>query len=278
MFHLTDGFTTDLPFDFGGTGMGMSMAVTALMTVSAPAIAQTTPSPDAALNTSVPVVVIVRVPKPWYAPKAIVVGKMRDTMPEYASLNGLAFKAFSFERQSGDYGGVYYWRDASSAKMWFNPAWFERVKKERGSDAQLRYFDALVSVDNTPGGTPINADSTAVVTLVEIPVPAGISRDRLNAEFVAALPVYQKIPGLLRKHFTASSGGNGNGNASNTFGGVYIWKDEASAKNWFNAAWHERVVKSYGQDAKIEWFDAPVLLPTQNAGNMPRAGAMVVAP
>ena len=276
MFHLTDGFTTDLSFEFGG--MGMSMAVAALMSVPAPAIAQTILSLDAGLNASVSVVVIVRVPKPWYAPKAIVVGKMRDTLPEYANLDGLAFKAFSFERQSGDFGGVYYWRDPASAQAWFNAAWFERVKKERGSGAQVRYFDALVSIDNSRGGTPVNADSTAVVTLVEIPVPAGVSREMLNTEFVAAVPVYQKIPGLLRKHFTVSGGENGKGGDSGRFGGVYIWKDETSASAWFNAAWHERVRKTYGQDAKIEWFDAPVLLPTQNASNAPRAGAMLVAP
>jgi heme-degrading monooxygenase HmoA len=82
------------------------------------------------------------------------------------------------------------------------------------------------------------------------------------------VPTYQKIPGLLRKHFTMTS---------NTFGGVYVWKDEASAKAWFNTAWHERVRKTYGQDAKIEWLDTPILLPTQNASNAVRTGAMVVA-
>jgi hypothetical protein len=56
-----------------------------------------------------------------------------------------------------------------------------------------------------------------------------------------------------------------------------VWKDEASAKNWFNTAWRERVRKTYGQDAKIEWFDTPILLPAQGPGNAPRTGAMVVA-
>ena len=244
-----------------------SVVSTALLMLVPTAEAQTSAAPDKALDAGVPVVVIVKVPKPWYAPKSVVTGKMRDTIPEYARLNGLVFKAFSIERQSSDYGGVYYWRDAANAQAWFTPAWFERVKKERGADAQVRYFDAPLSIDNTPGGTPANTDSTAIVTLVDIPTPAGVTRERLNAEFVAAVPVYQKIPGLLRKHFTVTS---------NSFGGVYVWKDETSAKNWFNTAWQERVRKNYGQDAKIEWFDTPILLPTQNAANTVRAGAMVV--
>ena len=246
----------------------VSAVATTLFMACSVASTQTPSATDKPADAGVPVVVIVKVPKPWYAPKAVVTSKMRDTIPEYARLNGLAFKAFSFERQSGDFGGVYYWQDPASAQSWFSPAWFERVKKERGADAQVRFFDAPLSIDNTPGGTPANPDSTAVVTLVEIPTPAGVTREKLNAEFAAAVPLYQKIPGLLRKHFTVTS---------TAFGGVYVWKDEASAKNWLNTAWHERVRKTYGQDAKIEWFDAPILLPTQNASNAFPANAMVMA-
>lgn len=246
----------------------VSATATALLLAHATAGAQTPAATRTPSDATVPVVVIVKVPKPWYAPKAVVTSKMRDTMPEYAHLKGLAFKAYSFERQSGDFGGVYFWSDAASAQAWFNPAWFERVKKERNTDAQVRYLEAPLSIDNTPGGTPANSDSTTVVTLVDINTPAGVTRERLNAEFAASVPVYQKIPGLLRKHFTITG---------NTFGGVYVWKDEASAKNWFNTAWHERVRKTYGQDAKIEWFDTPILLPTQVPGNTPRTGAMVMA-
>lgn len=217
---------------------------------------------------SVPVVVIVRVAKPWYAPKTVVVGKMRDTIPEYARLPGLMFKAFSFERESGDFGGLYYWRDRSSVDAWFNSAWFERVRKERGVEPLVRMFEAPVTVDNTAGGTLADSDSKAVGTLVEIPVPAGVTRERLVAEFKAAVPTYQKVPGLLRKHFTVSSNGS--------FGGVYLWKDEASARAWFGDAWHARVVKTYGQDAKMEWFETPILLPTQDTANIAAVKTLVV--
>lgn len=243
--------------------LALAAGVTAAGAQGLPAAA-TSPIGQAA-----PMVVIVRVPKSWYAPRAVVVGKMRDTMPQYAKLPGLMFKAFSFERASSDFGGIYYWRDQASAETWFNPAWFERVRQERGVEAQVRMFDAPVSVDNTAGGTPADSDSRSVGTLVEIPIPAGVTREHLAAEFQAAVPTYQKVPGLLRKHFTVSSNGS--------FGGVYLWKDEASARAWFNDAWHARVVKTYGQDAKIEWFDTPILLPTQDAANLAAAQALVVA-
>ena len=233
----------------------------------APTQAQTLADPSS--GPAATVVAIVKVPKPWYAPRALVVSKMRDTLPQYAQLPGLRYKAFSFAREDGDFGGLYYWQDAASARAWFNAAWFERVRKERGVEGQVRFFDALISIDNTPGGTPQDIDSAAVGTLVEIAIPAGVGRDRLYAEFKAAVPTYQKVPGLLRKHFIVSEAG--------TFGGLYLWKDEASAKAWFNAAWHERVKTTYGTPAKIEWFDTPILLPTQRAENEAMDRALVVA-
>jgi heme-degrading monooxygenase HmoA len=246
------------------TNAAMAIAAAAITLGSAADVAaQTAPT------IATPVVVIVKVPKPWYAPQGVVVGKMRDTIAQYASLPGLAFKAFSFEKTSGDYGGVYYWRDAASAKAWFNPAWFERVKKERGHDASVRFIEAPVSLDNTPGGTPASPDSKAVVTHVEISIPAGIAMSYITAEFAKAAAQYQQVPGLMRKHFTITDAG--------TFGGVYLWRDEASAKAWFNEPWHQRVIKTYGKDAKIEWFDAPILLPSQDSRNAIAAPAMIAA-
>jgi heme-degrading monooxygenase HmoA len=246
-----------------------------------------------------PVVAVVRVPTPWYAPRALVVSKMRDTAPLYAQLPGLAFKAFSIERAHKDFGGLYYWRDGAAAQAWFNAAWFERVKQERGVEGRVTLYDAPLSIDNTPGGTRADegraapaapavdrmaplaespatatlerASSSNVATLVLIRAPAGVSRERLIAEFRAAIPSHRAISGLMRKHFLIGDNGA-------AFGGLYLWRDEASAKAWFNEAWHERVRKTYGQNAAVDWFDTPILLPTRDAANLPDASAMITAP
>jgi heme-degrading monooxygenase HmoA len=268
------------------------MSIAALLLLANASHAQPSAPPPS------PVVAVVRVPSPWYAPRALIVSKMRDTIPLYAQTQGLAFKAFSIERASKEFGGLYYWRDAASAQSWFNAAWFERVRKERGVEGRVALYEAPVSIDNTPGGTRADegkgapaaaivdrmsplaespagnaarANSGNVATLVLIRTPAGVSRERLIAEFRAAIPAHRAIPGLMRKHFLI-------GDVGAAFGGLYLWRDEASAKAWFNEAWHERVRKTYGQAATVDWFDTPIMLPTRDATNLPDASAMITAP
>lgn len=231
------------------------MAISLLAPVSA-ALAQ--PSVGEGLSPSAPVVVIVKVPAPWYAPRFFVASKMRATIPQYQAIAGLNFKAFSFAKADGHYGGVYLWKDLTAARAWFTPQWFERVQRERGAPANVRTFEVQLALDNTPGGTPANSNSAAVATIVEIPIPAGVPKERIAQGFAASAAGFQKVLGLLRKYFITTADGK--------FGGIYLWNDEASANAWFTPAWRDRIVKEYGQRASLEWFDTPILLPGQDAG------------
>lgn len=215
------------------------------------------------------VVAVVMVPRPWYAPRSLVAARMRDTVAEYEALPGLAFKAYSFARADGAFGGLYLWKDLASARAQFNTAWFERVERERGVKGQVRLFEVPVAIDNTPGGTPRNLHSTAIGTVVSLPVPAGVGREKLVQEFQAAIPSYRQIPGLLIKAFTLSDDGR--------FGGVSLWQDAASAERWFNAGWQQRVRDRYGAEAQIEWFETPILLPSRLAANQPGVAGWVAA-
>jgi heme-degrading monooxygenase HmoA len=244
--------------------MNRRTASLALATLStAPALAQTlTPTTQGA--TPIPplnaVATVVKVPTPWYAPRSLVTSRMRDTVGLYASLPGLAFKAFSLAQADRAFGGLYLWQSEAAANAWFNPAWFERVERERGSKADVRSLQVSHVLDNTPGGIQADLHSGSVSTLVSVPMPTGMSRDRLVHGFGSAVAQYRLVPGLLRKHFTLNT-------ADNTFGGVYLWRDEAAARQWFNEAWHARVRATYGAEGRVEWFDTPILLPTAVAAN-----------
>jgi hypothetical protein len=79
------------------------------------------------------------------------------------------------------------------------------------------------------------AETTApegqVTTIVTIRTPPVITRERLDAGFKQAVPLYEKIPGLLRKYFIVNA---------DSFGGIYLWKDRASAEAWYSDAWRAK--------------------------------------
>lgn len=50
----------------------------------------------AAADAATPVVAVVRMPTPWYAPRTLVVSKMRGTIPLHAQLPGLAWPSRRF--------------------------------------------------------------------------------------------------------------------------------------------------------------------------------------
>ncbi len=207
------------------------------------------------VRNSTPVVAIVKVPTPWYAPRSLVVSRMRDTVPQYEKLPGLAYKIYSISSDK-KYGGIYLWKDSASAQTWFNPAWFARVKAERGVEGQVTYYDTPVWIDNDSAATNT---TEAVSTIVTIATPAGVSREQIIEGFRAAVPTYQKVPGLMRKYFIITQDGK--------FGGVYLWANKAAAEQFYNDAWKERVSKTYGAAANLEWFDAPILTPSMLAEN-----------
>ncbi len=201
------------------------------------------------------VIVIVRIPAPRFAPKWLVRRKMRATIDLYSSIPGLQFKLFTFEKESGDFGGIYLWRDRSSAAEWFNAEWFARVERERGSEAYVRFLDAPLSIDNVPGGTPASNGGSHVATLVQIPTPPGVTNDLIHEGFSSAEETYRDVGGLLRKSFIIGEQG--------TFGGVYLWDSTASAHAWLNDQWRRRVTDSYGNPPTIEWFEVPIVLPSR---------------
>jgi hypothetical protein len=94
------------------------------------------------------------------------------------------------------------------------------------------------------------AAAQQVATLVAVPVPPGLSRAQLETLFEASVPQYRAIPGLVRKHYTLGADGRA--------GGIYLWKDRASAEAWYSDAWRAEVVKRWGAAPQLSWFDVPL--------------------
>lgn len=99
--------------------------------------------------------------------------------------------------------------------------------------------------------------ATPVVVVVTVPIPAGLSRAALPAEFERSVPRYRALPGLVRKYYTIGDG---------TFGGVYLWRSRQAAQAWFSDAWRATATRTYGTAPTVTYFDAPVVIEGTAAG------------
>ncbi|MBO6504914.1 MAG: lipoprotein [Kordiimonadaceae bacterium] len=86
------------------------------------------------------VVSIVNVPSPWYAPKVVINGRMRDAVPDYAAIPGLDFKYFTTS-ESGTLGGIYLWNSRASADAFYDADWHARIQNTYGQSADLQFYE-----------------------------------------------------------------------------------------------------------------------------------------
>jgi hypothetical protein len=194
-----------------------------------------------------PVVVVVKVARPWYAPDFLVVRKMREALPAYRRLPGLRYKIFTLARPDGEFGGIYLWQDRAAADAWFTPAWYARVRQERGVEPGVRMFpvEAVYVRERPEARTELEGEAVATM------VSASARVDRLNW---AAESVQARIaPGLLRFYDIVEPRGG--------VGRLYLWRTERDAERWFDAVRQSRLRTIARGELRIEWFDAPVLMP-----------------
>ncbi len=100
-----------------------------------------------------------------------------------------------------------------------------------------------------PALAEIPAPDRPVATLVVVKSPPGVTREMIEAGFVKAVPIYQKVPGLIRKYFTVNDA---------SFGGMYLWKNRAAAEAWYSPEWRARAKAAYGVEPELTYFDSPL--------------------
>jgi len=96
------------------------------------------------------------------------------------------------------------------------------------------------------------AASTLVVAVVKIPIPAAFDHTKLLAALIRSIPEYQALPGLIRKYYIITD--------DQKFGGIYLWKDKASADAHYNDEWRAKVLKNYGVPPDVTYFNVPIAI------------------
>jgi hypothetical protein len=177
------------------------------------------------------VVVVVRIPAPWYAPAFLIRRRFRQAVPQYQALPGLRRKYFTLT-DDRLFGGIYLWDDRASADAFFTDAWHASVRRKYGVPGQVDVFDAPFTVEGTCG-----ASSDAVAALLFV-APHGL--ERLMAGLHSAA-------GLVRTYLVTQG--------EDRAAAVTLWTNREVADAFLTPAWRDRA-----QVEALTWFAAPVLI------------------
>lgn len=83
-----------------------------------------------------------------------------------------------------------------------------------------------------------------VITMTRVTAPWYAPKFLIKSGMKKSIPEYAAVKGLVRKVYSIEEG-------TGFFGGIYLWENEQSAKEWFNQAWFDRVNSKYGGDHKV---------------------------
>jgi hypothetical protein len=92
-----------------------------------------------------------------------------------------------------------------------------------------------------------------ITEIVLFDLPAGMTRERMIAQFRDSIPRWRDNPDLLRKHMIFDL-------ARGKGGGVYLWRSEADAKRWHGEEFRRRIAAAFGSEPTYQYFDTPVIV------------------
>jgi hypothetical protein len=114
---------------------------------------------------------------------------------------------------------------------------------------RLKFIAAAIFMTVEAVSPSFATPDTPVTTLVVVKTPPGVTRTMIEQGFIKSVPLYEKVPGLIRKYFTVNDAG---------FGGMYLWKNRAAAEAWYSVAWRDQCKARYGSECQLTYFDSPL--------------------
>jgi hypothetical protein len=92
-----------------------------------------------------------------------------------------------------------------------------------------------------------------IIAIVTFQMPKGTTPEDLAGGFKDAVPLFQKVPGLLQKFFYVSEDGC-------RAGGIYVWSSRADADRLYAGEWRAMVEAAFGGPPTIEFLHSPVMI------------------
>lgn len=86
-----------------------------------------------------------------------------------------------------------------------------------------------------------------ITATVRYRLPPHIDDAACRAHFHQIAPGFQRVKGLISKHFIWSENGSA--------GGVYQWETLADAQAFYSGPWRDGIVERYGMHPQIEFYE-----------------------
>jgi hypothetical protein len=91
-----------------------------------------------------------------------------------------------------------------------------------------------------------------ITEIVTFGIPDGMTRDEVFANYRRGAPRWRANPDLIRKSYIFDAG-------RRQAGAVYLWRSLDAAHRARDAAWRDRIRRTYGSEPVVQYFETPLV-------------------
>jgi len=91
-----------------------------------------------------------------------------------------------------------------------------------------------------------------ITEIITFGIPERMTREEVVANYRRSAPTWRANPDLIRKNYFFDA-------ATRRAGGVYLWRSMDGARKARDAAWLERVRRTYGSEPVVQYFETPLV-------------------
>lgn len=92
-----------------------------------------------------------------------------------------------------------------------------------------------------------------ITVLIQFDLATPMPSEKLAELSRANAPMYEGVPGLIRKYYVGTEDGS-------TVGGIYLWESREVADATYDDAWRQRVTAAYGTPPTMTYLETPVVV------------------
>ena len=126
---------------------------------------------------------------------------------------------------------------------------------EPGQTSPIHCHPGADEIYHVVEGNGLFSDGQMITATVRYQLPPHIDHAACREHFHKIAPGFQRVTGLISKHFIWSESG--------WAGGVYQWETREDAQVFYGGAWLDGIVERYGLRPQIEFYEVFAL--TDNA-------------